>query len=123
MSRFRRPSSRCGALGGAVGLEQAGREQGARPTRVVEAVIAARCLQLIAPERREQFAEADDAGGCESFGLDLPCRVRRNGNREDAGELEQTCFRERLQNGACRGRRHSGRAYMEPRGGVRVSRR
>jgi hypothetical protein len=33
-----------------VGLEQAGREQGARTPGVVEAVIAARCLQLIAPK-------------------------------------------------------------------------
>jgi hypothetical protein len=80
-------------FGGAVSTPpRAWRSRAARSGRapgVVEAVGPARRLQLVAAERAEQLAEVDRARGDERLDLLVLRAVRRDGDREDATQLDE----------------------------------
>jgi len=107
---------RRGTLGGAVGLEKAGSEEWPSSASVIETVEAAGGLQLIASEGAEELAEADGAGGGERLRLGLLGGVRRDGNGEEASELQESRLREGLKDRACRGGRHGERVHSSSTG-------
>ncbi len=109
------------ALGGAVGLKKPGRQKGTSSASVVKAMGTAGGLQLVAPKRAEELSEADGAGSGEGLRLGLPGGVRRDGDGEEAPELEEPRLREGLKDRACGGGRHGGRGYIEGERGGRAA--